>query len=87
LGWFGPRGIASILYVFIVLEAEGLSGHQLIYNVVMVTVLFSIFAHGLTAAPAASWYGRKMADENVVQPDAAEKVQVPEMPLRPHARV
>jgi NhaP-type Na+/H+ or K+/H+ antiporter len=82
LGWFGPRGVASILYVFTVLDAEGLAGTDTIYNVVMVTVLFSILAHGMTAAPGAKWYGRRMADETVVQPDAAEHAQVPAMPLR-----
>jgi len=59
LGWFGPRGIASILYIFIVLE-ETLTNEVLIYNVVMLTVLISIFAHGITAAPLAKLYGARM---------------------------
>jgi NhaP-type Na+/H+ or K+/H+ antiporter len=87
LGWFGPRGIASILYIFIVIETEGIKGYQLIYNIVMMTVLLSIFAHGISAAPAAKRYGRKMAELDEVQPDATEKVQVPEMPLRPHVKI
>ena len=82
LGWFGPRGVASILYTFTVVDTEGLPGVQLITTVVMITVLFSIFAHGITAAPLAKWYGQKMADEEKVQPDATEKGHVPEMPLR-----
>jgi NhaP-type Na+/H+ or K+/H+ antiporter len=87
IGWFGPRGIASILYIFIVIETEGIVGHQLIYGIVMVTVLLSIFAHGVTAAPTAKFYGRKMADEDIVQPDALEKTPVPEMPLRAHPKI
>ena len=55
LGWFGPRGIASILYVFIVMESD-LDGMDIIYDTVMLTVLISIFAHGMTAAPGAKWY-------------------------------
>ena len=82
LGWFGPRGVASILYVFIMLDAEGLAASEMIFTVVMVTVLFSIFAHGMTAAPAARRYGRRMADEEIVAPDAEEHAEVPEMPLR-----
>ena len=85
LGWFGPRGVASILYVFIVLDAEGLVASDAIFAVVMVTVVLSVFAHGMTAAPAARRYGRRMADEEVVAPDAEEHALVPEMPLR-HAR-
>jgi NhaP-type Na+/H+ or K+/H+ antiporter len=61
LGWFGPRGLASILYIFIVLE-EGLANEALIYNVVMLTVLISVFAHGITAAPFAKWYAARISD-------------------------
>ncbi len=82
LGWFGPRGVASILYIFIMLDAEGLAASEMIYTVVMVTVLFSIFAHGMTAAPVANRYAQRMADEEVVAPDAEEHADVPEMPLR-----
>ena len=86
LGWFGPRGIASILYIFIVIETGALAGHQLINNIVMVTVFLSIFAHGITAAPAAKYYGQRMADEDIVQPDAIEKTPVMEMPLRTYPK-
>ena len=82
VGWFGPRGVASILYAFTVVDVEDLAGVPLITTVVMITVLLSVFAHGLTAAPGARWYGQKMADEERVKPDAAEKSNVPEMPLR-----
>jgi NhaP-type Na+/H+ or K+/H+ antiporter len=58
MGWFGPRGLASIVFVLIVLTEEGLPGSHEIFLVVAWTVAFSIFAHGLTAQPAAAWYGR-----------------------------
>jgi NhaP-type Na+/H+ or K+/H+ antiporter len=79
LGWFGPRGVASILYLFTIL-GEGLEDEILMYNVVMLTVLLSIFAHGITAAPGARWYGRKV--ERDLAPDGTEMAQVMEMPLR-----
>ena len=82
LGWFGPRGVASILYIFTVLEAEDLVGLPIIYTAAMITVLFSIFAHGLTAAPLANLYGKRMANEEAIKPDASEKAEVSEMPLR-----
>ncbi|MDX1437960.1 MAG: cation:proton antiporter, partial [Anaerolineales bacterium] len=83
LGWFGPRGIASILYVFVVLEHETLPGLDLIYAAVMVTVLISIYAHGLTAAPASDRYGARMEAMMVrVDIDMMEREEVPEMPLR-----
>jgi NhaP-type Na+/H+ or K+/H+ antiporter len=60
IGWFGPRGIASILYVLIVAnKVEGIAGFETIYAVVTVTVLMSIVAHGLSAQPLANWYSKK----------------------------
>jgi hypothetical protein len=52
----------------------------LIYNVVMLTVLVSIFAHGITAAPGSNWYARRV--ESAVEPEGAEMQEVPEMPVR-----
>ena len=82
LGWFGPRGVASILYIFTILETEALEGKELIYTVTMITVLFSVFAHGVTAAPLANWYGKRVAEAEAKDPDSAEQQEVPEMPLR-----
>ncbi|KPK07714.1 MAG: hypothetical protein AMJ56_12940 [Anaerolineae bacterium SG8_19] len=84
IGWFGPRGIASILYIFTVLE-EDLPGESLIYSVVMLTVLISIFAHGVTAAPGAKWYAKRV--EGVVESAHTEMQEVPEMPVRGSARL
>jgi NhaP-type Na+/H+ or K+/H+ antiporter len=86
LGWFGPRGLASILYIFTVLDAEGVPGVDLIYDVAMITVLFSIYAHGVTAAPGARWYGRRMAEIDEERRDVKEMSEVPEMPLRVEAK-
>jgi NhaP-type Na+/H+ or K+/H+ antiporter len=82
LGWFGPRGIASILYIFIVLESESLPGLQLIYSVAMITVLFSIYAHGITASPLSNRYGSGIEAVDEKQSVTPETEEVPEMPLR-----
>ena len=59
IGWFGPRGIASILYVLIVVnEVISIKTHETIYAVVTVTILLSIFLHGLSARPLVSLYSR-----------------------------
>ena len=79
IGWFGPRGVASILYIFTVLDEE-LAGETLIYNIVMLTVLISIFAHGVTAAPLANWYARRV--DRVTESEGTEMADVPEMPVR-----
>ena len=63
IAWFGPRGIASILYVLIVAHTVGdISGLETVYATVMVTVLLSIIVHGLSAQPLANWYGKRHKD-------------------------
>ncbi len=65
IAWFGPRGIASILYVLIVAHEMGsMQGFETIYAVVTVTVLMSIFAHGLTAQPLATLYAKSHKDDS-----------------------
>ena len=63
IAWFGPRGIASILYVLIVAHEMGADkGLETVYATVMVTVLMSIFAHGISAQPLANWYSKHHKD-------------------------
>jgi sodium/hydrogen antiporter len=60
LGWFGPRGLASIVFVLILLEGTDLPERPLMLTVVTWTVALSVYAHGLTAgwgaARYADWY-------------------------------
>lgn len=61
LGWFGPRGLASIVFAVIVLD-EGLPGSKLIALVVACTVILSLVLHGMTANPLAGWIARREND-------------------------
>ncbi len=58
LGWFGPRGLASIVFAVIVIEESQLPHEQLIVTAIYLTVGLSVFAHGLTASPLADRYGQ-----------------------------
>lgn len=58
LGWFGPRGLASIVFAVIVLERD-LPGSRFIAMTVVCTVVLSLLAHGMSAQPLAGWIGRK----------------------------
>ncbi len=60
LGWFGPRGLASILFVLLILEHLSLENQNTMFAIVIVTVALSVILHGLTAGPAARWYGLMM---------------------------
>lgn len=63
MGWFGPRGLASIVLGLVYLEEEKhLPGEQITRLAVMATVLLSIFAHGLTAAPGIRLLARSCKD-------------------------
>jgi len=57
IGWFGPRGIASVLYLVIVVGRLGVEGYEQPLAVVVLTVLLSIFLHGVTAVPLANRIG------------------------------
>lgn len=79
IGWFGPRGIASLLFALLLVEEFDLVGEQTILAAAVITVLFSIFAHGITAFPAAKWYHKHIAARASVE---AEHRPVAEMPVR-----
>ncbi len=76
LGWFGPRGLASIVLAMVYLEHEAyLPGEPLIIGAVAVTVLLSIFAHGLSATPGIKLYARQVER---LDADAPELQALPE---------
>lgn len=59
MGWFGPRGLASIVLGLVYLEQElSLPGEPMMRAAVAATVLLSIFAHGFSAAPGIAGYAR-----------------------------
>lgn len=61
MGWFGPRGLASIVLGLVYLEQEiNLPGETTIKFAIIATVLLSIFAHGLSALPGIAFYSRKI---------------------------
>jgi NhaP-type Na+/H+ or K+/H+ antiporter len=80
MGWFGPRGLASIILALVVVEEEpDLPGLDLILAAVTVTVLASVLAHGLSARPLAAAYGRRVEG---LPSGAPELGEAPAVPLR-----
>jgi len=59
ISWFGPRGIASVLYLLLVVVEVGVEGNERIFAVITLTVLLSIFLHGITAIPLSKLYKKK----------------------------
>jgi NhaP-type Na+/H+ or K+/H+ antiporter len=56
LGWFGPRGLASIIFAGVLIDEAGLEQSQLIIGAVIVTVAASVLLHGVTAPWGATTY-------------------------------
>ena len=56
VGWFGPRGLASIVFVLLLVEGSDLAETPLLLTVVTATVALSVLAHGATAWPGANRY-------------------------------
>ena len=70
MGWFGPRGLASIVLGLVYLERETeLAGTSTIRLAVLATVLLSIFAHGLTAQPGINLYAKRIAALDETSPE------------------
>lgn len=59
MGWFGPRGLASIVFAVIVLNAN-LPGGETISTAVVVTIILSVIAHGLSANPLVAALGKRL---------------------------
>ncbi len=61
IGWFGPRGLASIVLALLAIsELNVFPGDTTFVSVVFVTVLLSVFAHGITASPLSNLYARRI---------------------------
>lgn len=80
LGWFGPRGLASIVLATIVVGSIPDVPHvETIVIVAVVTVSLSVLLHGISTIPLVVWYGRRVER---MPPDAREFQQVDEIPAR-----
>jgi sodium/hydrogen antiporter len=71
IGWFGPRGIASILYLLIVIGKIGITGYEYMLSVIVLTVLLSVFLHGISAVPLSKIYGRYASKHGMMKEEKA----------------
>jgi NhaP-type Na+/H+ or K+/H+ antiporter len=59
MAWFGPKGVASMLFALFVLKSEVAAAH-LIFDVAAIAIVASIVAHGLTDTVGAQWLARRV---------------------------
>lgn len=82
IGWFGPRGLASIVFALIALE-RGVPEGEVVFTTVIVTVALSVILHGLTSVPLIAVYHRWYATRTAERP-AAEESTPATVPRRRH---
>jgi sodium/hydrogen antiporter len=80
VGWFGPRGLASVVFTLLVFEdLHGGAQASAFVEVATWTILLSVIAHGLSSGPLAGWYARRL--ETAV-PGSPEFDETPELRAR-----
>ncbi len=80
LAWAGPRGLASIVYAVLIVDAGGVPGADEVFRIAGWTILLSIYLHGLTAAPISARYGALM--QGARSGAREEHTPVTRLPLR-----
>ncbi|MEU8225706.1 cation:proton antiporter [Kribbella sp. NPDC048915] len=70
VGWFGPRGLASVVFALLAIEELGMDGPvELAVAAVALTVLLSVLLHGISAGPFGRWYVRlEQASDDTAPP-------------------
>jgi NhaP-type Na+/H+ or K+/H+ antiporter len=66
IGWFGPRGLSSLLFALLVVQANAPGAERLLAFTGMV-VIVSVILHGASATPLSAWYGRQVAAETLAE--------------------
>jgi NhaP-type Na+/H+ or K+/H+ antiporter len=74
MGWFGPRGLASVVFTLMVYESfhEASRPIDTLAAVATWTILFSVLFHGISAVPLANWYARRLETVDASAPEMAE---------------
>jgi NhaP-type Na+/H+ or K+/H+ antiporter len=76
VGWFGPRGLASVVFALLALEDIGQPTASQAVALITIIVLLSVVAHGVTADPLARRFGPRLAAAG------AEHAGIPDVPER-----
>jgi sodium/hydrogen antiporter len=73
ISWFGPKGVASMLFALLVFDDQVANG-PLVFDVAAFVILASIVAHGFTDTIGASWIERRMRARGAAEEDRADEV-------------
>jgi NhaP-type Na+/H+ or K+/H+ antiporter len=82
VGWFGPRGLASIVFVVLTVEGSSLPHADTIVVAVVATITLSVYAHGISARPLTDRYARWFRSHPDDRRPPMESVHAPEQRWR-----
>jgi NhaP-type Na+/H+ or K+/H+ antiporter len=82
VGWFGPRGLASVVFGLIAFDELGGGDGRHVLTAVTVTVLLSVLAHGITARPWGRRYGNRTSSLGTERPEHASTDALPARRIR-----
>ena len=82
VGWFGPRGLATIVFAVIMIDESSLPHERTLLLAVVATIGISVFAHGLSSRPLTDRYVRWYASHPREQPPPMESVPAAKHRLR-----
>ncbi len=71
IGWFGPRGLSSLLLVLLAVQA-GVPNAEYLLAITGMVVVLSVVLHGASATPFANWYGRRVAQSHITMAEERE---------------
>jgi NhaP-type Na+/H+ or K+/H+ antiporter len=76
VGWFGPRGLASVVFTLLIYEdLAGSNGSNGLVEVATWTILLSVVAHGLSARPLARAYAARLSHAPADIPELARTIE------------
>ena len=78
MGWFGPRGLASVVFTLLALEEiEHAGGGSMLVQTITWTILLSVVLHGMSAAPLANSYGTSIGTSgHIPERESAAEPQI-----------
>lgn len=77
IGWFGPRGLATIVFGLIAFDSFSGTASSDVLSAVTLTIVLSVAAHGLTAGPLGKWFGSLDTTDWLSGPDDGRRPQRP----------
>ncbi len=74
IGWFGPRGLNSLLLALLVVQANAPTAERAEYLLAItgVVVVVSVIVHGMSATPLSTWYANRVAHAELTPPEERE---------------